>query len=426
VLIDCGLFQGFKALRERNWQDLPISANELSAVLLTHAHIDHSGYIPKLVKSGFKGPIYSSQATFELCKILLPDSGFLQEEDARLANMYAYSKHVPALPLYTKEDAVKALQQFKMVQWGKSYSINEDLSVTWSHAGHILGAATVLCHCDNASILFSGDLGRQRDPIMNPPATIQFADYLVLESTYGNHLHAKEDPMLEIAKIINKTMGRGGSLLIPAFAVGRAQSLLYYIYQLKAQNKIPNVPVFLDSPMAINASNLMAKFVKEHKLGEALAAAVCNVATYANTPEESDMIHSNPMPKIIISASGMATGGRVLKHLKIMAPDPKNCIFLTGFQAADTRGEKLLKGAKELKIHGQMVPVSAEVASISSLSAHADYEEILYWLRGFVKAPRKTFITHGEPESSEALKQRIEKELGWECVVPEYKQTFEL
>lgn len=426
VLVDCGLFQGYKELRLRNWAKLPINAHEIDAVILTHAHIDHSGYLPLLIKQGFRGPIYCTEATRDLCAILLPDSGYLQEEEAHYANLKGYSKHSPALPLYTRADGEKAIEFFQPVELAKSYKLGEEFSFDLHYGGHILGASLACLKHWDISILFSGDLGRLNDPIMRPPVTIKNTDYLVIESTYGDRVHDSRDPAEKMAKIINKTVQRGGSVLIPAFAVGRAQTLLYYLYQLIKSAKIANIPVFLDSPMAINASKLFYHHAHEHKLNKNLAAEVCKIANYVHTAEESFTLDNYNEPIIIISASGMATGGRVLHHLKRFAPDKRNTILFTGYQAGGTRGDRLMCGEKEIKIHGRMIPVNAKIEMIDNLSAHADYAEILTWLEGFDSPPRKTFITHGEPEASASLKQKIEDRFGWECHTPTYLEAEEL
>lgn len=420
ILIDCGLFQGYKDLRLRNWAKLPIDPKSIHAVVITHAHIDHTGYLPLLVRNGFTGPIYATQGTYELCSILLPDSGYLHEEDARRANKYGYSKHHPALPLYTQADAKLSLQQFKIVDFNKPYSIPSNGTITWHRAGHILGASLVDFNINDTKILFTGDIGRLHDSVMKAPEIIRSTDYLITESTYGNRLHDKTDPLVKIEKVIKDTIKRGGTILIPAFAVGRAQSIMYYLYQLRMQNRIPNIPIYLDSPMAINASEILSRHIDELRLNIEQCAKVCGVATYTRTREESEAIDAKHTPKIIISASGMMEGGRVLHHLKAFAPDYRNTIFMSGYQAGGTRGAKLLSGEQEIKIHGQMIPVKASVENISNLSAHADYEEMLTWLKHFEKPPVKVFITHGEPEASVALKQHIELQLGWNCHIPHY------
>ncbi|MGZ9097509.1 MAG: MBL fold metallo-hydrolase RNA specificity domain-containing protein [Micavibrio sp.] len=428
ILIDCGLFQGPKELRLRNWDGLPFNPAAIDAVVLTHAHIDHSGYIPKLVKAGFRGPIYCTEATFDLCKILLPDSGHLQEEDAESANREGWSRHHPALPLYTEQEARDCLKYFKPLPFGQTHTLEGGLSFTLHRAGHILGAAFIRISDGYTSILFSGDIGRLHNPIMKPPAKIQDADYLVVESTYGDRLHNTDDPTEDIEKIVCRTVARGGTLVIPAFAVGRAQMLLYHFYVLKTEKRIPNIPVYLDSPMAINTTELLHRHMNDHRLSPEECAAVCNVATYTRTVEESKAIgeNNNTMPKVIISASGMATGGRVLHHLKHYIGDPRNTILLAGFQAAGTRGDRLARGEKEIKIHGHFWPVRAEIVKLDNMSAHADYSEILTWLENFSSPPRRVFVTHGEIEAAEAMKEKIEEKFGWNVTVPSYMHRAEL
>lgn len=420
ILIDCGLFQGRKELRLRNWAPLPIEPKSIDVVLVTHAHIDHTGYIPLLVKNGFKGHIYATKATIDLCKILLPDSGHLQEEDARRANKYGYTKHAPALPLYTIDDALRALTHFKAVNFGTPLQLHNDFQATWIRAGHILGASMIHCKTHDTRILFSGDLGRLNDPIMNAPEPIEDTDYLVIESTYGDRLHELSNPTKKIAQIINRTINRSGTILIPSFAVGRTQLILYYLYQIKTTGQIPDIPIYLDSPMAIDATTIMSHYPTEHHLSKETYKRICQIATYVNTPEESKWIDAQVFPKIIISASGMATGGRILHHLKVFAPDSRNTIMLTGFQAAETRGASILNGLPEVKIHGEMIPIRAEVANVTELSAHADYGEILTWMKGFRCPPRRVFITHGERDAAISLKQHIHEQLGWSCSIPEY------
>jgi metallo-beta-lactamase family protein len=405
VLVDCGLFQGYKHLRLQNWAPFPIPPAAVDAVVLTHAHIDHSGYLPILVRDGFKGPIYATEATFDLCEILLRDSGRIHEEDARRANKYGYSKHHPALPLYTEEDAIGALKQFKTFGFGVELSLGEEFTVSASRAGHILGSAILTFRTPTNTVVFSGDLGRKRDPIMKKPATIQKADYLILESTYGNRLHSQESAEEELGGIIRDTARKGGTVLIPSFAVGRTQMLLYLLYKLKESGSIPDLPVYLDSPMAQDATNLMEKNSSEHILPKDLCRKVCSVAKYVQTPEESKSLFGNHFPSVIISASGMAEGGRVLHHIRHYGPNPHNAIVFAGFQAPMTRGDRMVSGAKEVKIHGKMVPIHARVEILESLSSHADYGEVLTWLKGFVDPPRKVFLVHGERDSLASLKE---------------------
>ncbi len=426
ILVDCGLFQGLKDLRLRNWADLPFDPSSIDAVLLTHAHIDHSGYLPLLIKNGFKGPVYATKATRELCSVLLPDSGHLHEEDAKRANKYGYSKHHPALPLYTEKDGEQALKHFVDVEYQQPNAILDVCKATWHRAGHILGSSFIQLEANGVKLLFTGDIGRQVDPVMKPSALIDETDYLVLESTYGNRLHEEADPEDLLADVINATAKRGGTVLIPAFAVGRSQNLLYHIYRLKQQKRIPDLPVFLDSPMAIDATEIFLNNKAEHKLTAEECREVNKLVQYVNTVEESKAIDNIAMPKVIISASGMMTGGRVLHHLKIFVTEPKNTIVLSGYQAAGTRGDRILRGEKQLKIHGQMYPVRAQVEVLTNISAHADYQEILRWLKHFKKPPEKLFITHGEPKASKALKEHIERELGWNCVIPGYLEQFNI
>ena len=423
LLVDCGLFQGFKQLRERNWASLPVDPGSIDQVLLTHAHLDHSGYLPLLVRNGFSGPIVSTRATLDLCKLLLPDSGHLMEEDARRANRYGYSKHAPALPLYTEEDARKSLEQFRPTEFRTEVEILPGCTATFRMAGHILGAATIELNWDGLKIVFSGDLGRYGDDTLLDPEPVPRADYLLIESTYGNRLHDRRSPDEALEEVVNRTVRRGGTVVIPAFAVGRAQSLLHHLWKLRVAGRLPDVPIFLDSPMAINATELLHNHIGEHRLTAEECTKSCAIATYVREAEESKKLNTNPLPKVIISASGMATGGRILHHLKNYAPDRHSTIVLAGFQAGGTRGAALRDGATELKIHGGYVPVRAEVVSLDMFSAHADRDELLRWLGGFESAPKETFVVHGEPSASDALRHCIDEKLGWIVRVPEHQQT---
>ncbi|HKQ29806.1 MAG TPA: MBL fold metallo-hydrolase [Burkholderiales bacterium] len=426
LLVDCGLFQGYKQLRLRNRSALPVSPREIDAVLLTHAHIDHSGYLPLLVKSGFSGKVYCSEATRDLCAILLPDSGHLQEEEAAYLNRHRLSKHQPAQPLYTETDAVHSLNRFVPIDLERELKLPGDTRALLRPAGHLLGASLIeLCH-NGTTVLFSGDLGRPNDFIMVPPAAVKRADYLVVESTYGNRLHDTSDPKDKLADVVNRTVARGGAIIVPAFAVGRAQTITYLLHLLKQAGRIPDIPVFLNSPMATNATALYHRYRGEHRLTDAQCDDLCNGAKVINSVEESKRLNDFSGPMIVISASGMATGGRVVHHLKTFAPDPRNTILFTGYQAGGTRGAAMLGGAEAVKIHGQYIPVRAEVANIDNLSAHADYNEILSWLKNFESPPRQTFVTHGEPEAADALRLRIEETLGWGVTVPEYRDTVQL
>lgn len=431
VLVDCGLFQGLKNLRELNWERLPIEAASLDAVVLTHAHLDHTGYLPRLVKEGFTGPIYCTRATRDVAELILLDSAWLQEQDAAYLNKVRATKHAPALPLYGIEDAEATLLQFVTRPFGEPFAVEGDAKVTFRRAGHILGAATVEIEWGSRRIVFSGDLGRYDDPLMFDPEPVLEADYVVVESTYGDRLHEQVDPVDALGEVVRRTIGRGGTLLIPAFAVGRAQALLYYLWRLRETGAIPDVPIFLDSPMAISASDLLHTHRADHRLTPAVCDQVCRVATYTRDPESSKQISASRIPKIVVSASGMATGGRVLHHLKAFAPEARNTVLLSGFQAAGTRGRALLEGVRELKIHGQWVPVAAEVELLTMLSAHADADELIRWLGGFGDAnggagPRRVFVVHGEPQASEALRSRIKRTFGWQAVVPRQHQVHAL
>lgn len=424
--MDCGLFQGFKALRLKNWAPFPVEPRNIESVILTHAHIDHSGYLPLLVKRGFGGRILCSKATADLCQILLPDAGHLQEKDAEFANRHGFSKHKPALPLYSLDDARKAVEHLTPISFDQDRSFAGGGSIRLRHAGHILGAATVQLDWAGTMIVFSGDLGRYADPIMLDPVSIERADYLLVESTYGDRRHDTRDPIEALGEIVETTIARGGTVVIPAFAVGRAQSLMFHLQRLKSQGRLANIPIFLDSPMAVDASEIFCANIKDQKLPAAECRRSCAVAHYVQSIEESKALTVNRMPKVIISASGMATGGRVLHHLKQYAPDAKNTVLFAGFQAGGTRGAAMMAGANSIKLHGEYVPVRAQVSNLDMLSAHADADEILRWLRGFKAPPRMTFITHGEPEASDALRRRIEEELRWPCMVPDQSQRVEL
>jgi metallo-beta-lactamase family protein len=422
ILVDCGLFQGLKQLRLRNWAPFPVEPHSIGAIVLTHAHLDHSGYLPAIVRDGYAGRIYCSAASEEFCGILLPDSGHIQERDAEFANRHGFSKHKPALPLYTLAHAKNSLARFTSVPFERDSELFSGARIQLRRAGHILGAAIVELDWKGAKVVFSGDLGRYGDPMMVDPSPVRHADYLVVESTYGNRRHDRRDPEDALAEIVARTVRRGGTVVIPAFAVGRAQSLLFHLERLKSAGRLGNVPIFLDSPMAIDASEMLCRHLDDHRLSPEQCKRACAVAHYVRDVEESKALTVNPMPKVIISASGMATGGRVLHHLKRYAPDPSNTILITGFQAAGTRGAAMIGGVESIKIHGEYVPVRAEVENLAMLSAHADADEILRWLGDFERAPRMTFITHGEPTASDALRQRIEEELGWPCTIPEQAQ----
>ncbi|HET7796003.1 MAG TPA: MBL fold metallo-hydrolase [Rhizobacter sp.] len=425
-LIDCGLFQGLKQLRLRNWAPLAVPPGGIDAIVLTHAHLDHSGYIPRLRHAGFKGHVHCTAPTRDLCSLLLPDSGRLLEEEADYANRHGFSKHQPALPLYTEDDARAALTAFRPVPFETAFEPIPGVSVTLRRAGHLLGAASVHVAWGRRSILFSGDLGRNDDLLMAPPSPPVACDWLVIESTYGNRLHGGADALSALAEIVSRTAARGGIVVIPAFAVGRAQALMYALHLLRQQRRIPDIPVFLNSPMAADATRFYRQHRAEHRLDEAQCEAMCSETRIVNSLEESKRLNSLRVPSIIISASGMASGGRVLHHLKAFAPDARNSIVFAGFQAAGTRGATMVSGAQTVKIHGQHIPIRAEVVCLDSMSAHADQEELLRWAGALPAKPRHVFVTHGEPVPADALRQAIEERHGYGCSVPEYLDVVDL
>ncbi len=426
LLIDCGLFQGLKNLRELNWQPLPVEPQLIDAVILTHAHLDHSGYLPRLVRDGFRGKIHATAATRAVAALILRDSAHLQEKDAEFANRKGFSKHHPAQPLYGIREAERAIAAFMPAPLHKPVALPGGATLLLRRAGHILGATTAQIDIGGRRIVFSGDLGRYDDPVMHDPETVPEADYVVIESTYGNRRHDGDDPLEALATVIERTVKRGGTVVIPAFAVGRAQSLIYHLWQLSQSGRLQNVPFYLDSPMATSASELLNAYPEEHRLADRDYEAACNAVTYVRDVEESKALSANRYPKVIISASGMATGGRVLHHIAAFGPDHRNTLLFSGFQAAGTRGRKLLEGAREVKVYGQWVPVRAEVTELPMLSAHADSDELLRWLSGFRRPPQRVFIVHGEPDASDALRVRIERELGWSATVPRQDQVFPL
>ncbi|HSN27895.1 MAG TPA: MBL fold metallo-hydrolase [Kofleriaceae bacterium] len=419
VLVECGLFQGPKKLREKNWREPRFDPRALDAVVLTHAHIDHSGYLPRLCKDGFAGPVYCTPATRDLLRLLLPDSGHLQEEEAEHANRGGYAHHAPALPLYTSDDAERCLAQLAPVEIGERFEPATGFAARFSRAGHILGAACVALDAAGTSIAFSGDVGRPNDPIMRPPEPMPAADHLVIESTYGDRRHPDTKVDDELARIIGEACERRGVVVVPAFAVGRAQHLLHILARLRAAGRIPECPIFLDSPMAIDATEIFLAHRDDHALSEAECAAIGRIARYSHTADDSRAIDRGQGPMVVISASGMATGGRVLHHLARFLPDERATILFVGYQAAGTRGRTLIDGAKELKLLGQYVPVRARVAQLDALSAHADYAEMLDWLRASRLSPRRVFVTHGEPSAADAFRRRLHESFGWNACVPD-------
>ena len=435
LLVDCGLFQGNKELRLRNWATLPIPPASIDLLVLTHAHIDHTGYLPRLVSDGYRGPIYANSATQDLCNILLPDSAHLQEEDARYAAEKGFSKHAQPLPLYTVEEAQAALTHIQSIPRDTSFKISPEFSVRGYDAGHILGSSslemTITENGRGIIVVFSGDIGRYDQPILKNPQTPPRADYLLCESTYGDRDHPAGSPHDALAEIITKVAKRGGTIVIPSFAVGRAQTLLYVLRELEDQQRIPRLPLYVDSPMAISATELYLahhedhdlKFQREESNGDPLNMHEVHMT---KTAEESKQINKMTNPCIIISASGMATGGRVLHHLERRLPDSRNAVILPGYQAEGTRGRALADGARTLRIHGEDVPVNAEVFTISQFSAHAGQSELLRWLKGISAPPRQTFLVHGEPGPAKALRACIEQQFHWTVVQPAYAESFTL
>jgi metallo-beta-lactamase family protein len=426
ILIDCGLFQGYKQLRLRNWARRPYDPRTLDAVVLTHAHLDHSGYLPRLVNQGFRRTIYCTHGTRELCRVLLPDSGRLQEEDAAFANRHGFSKHKPALPLYTEEDAAISLRQLRGVPFREPVEVAEGIRVEFFPAGHVLGAAFVRITTPEGVITFSGDIGRPGDPLMNAADRPGRTDYLVTESTYGDRSHPAIDAEQELLEWLKPACDRGAVIVIPAFAVGRTQTLLLLLARLRARGAIPDLPTFMDSPMGIDATELYQRFKAEHRIDAEECRRMCSAAQITTTPEASKALDKSAGPMIILSASGMATGGRVVHHLKAFVGDERNLILLAGFQAGGTRGAALLAGAPAIRIHGQEFAVRAQIGQLQASSAHADANELLDWMRGLPAAPRTVFVTHGEPGASDTLRQRIERDLGWAAIVPEHGATHDL
>ena len=426
VLVDCGLFQGYKPLRLRNWAPFPEEPATIDAVVLTHAHLDHSGYLPRLVREGFNGRVWCTDATRSLCGILLPDSGRLLQEEASYANRTGTSRHMPALPLYTEADAHDGLRRLHAVPFERAFEPVPGVEATLRMQGHILGAAAVTLEYQGTRVTFSGDIGRPHDPVMLAPMPPAASDWIVVESTYGNRTHGPADLQHELRDVLRRVIARDGVVVIPAFAVGRAQLLLHLIAQLQASGEVPTVPVFLNSPMATDVTALYRRYHDHHRLDAAALDTLHRTTQIINSVEQSQALNRRKGPMIIVSASGMATGGRVLHHLVAFAPDPRNAIVLSGYQAGGTRGAALAAGAKTLRIHRQDVDINAEVLQLSAASAHADADELLDWLRAAPERPRKVFVTHGEPDAADALRTRIQRELGWDAHVPEYLELADL
>ncbi|HWT46392.1 MAG TPA: MBL fold metallo-hydrolase [Vicinamibacterales bacterium] len=456
VLVDAGLFQGLKELRERNWQDLPVRADSIDAIVLTHAHLDHCGYLPRLVLQGFRGRVFCTQGTQDLCRIVLPDSGRIQEEDAAFANRHGFSKHKPALPLYGEADAFRAVSQLQPCGYERPMPVASGIEVEFINAGHLLGSSYVRMRVDGRTILFGGDLGRFNRPVLPDPTMVSEADYLLVESTYGDRVHEPDDSGERLSEIIRAAADRGGKIIVPSFAIGRVEEVIYWLKRLEAEKRIPILPVYLDSPMASEALQRYRERIHElddelqpqdtddvaphdqaaheseatrrvHARQEREMCAFCTERFHIiRSVEESKQLTASRVPAIVISSSGMAEGGRVLHHLKATLPNARNTVVFTGYQGLGTRGRRLVDGEKQIKIHGEWVPVAARIELLGSMSAHADSNEIMQWLHGFSRAPQQTFIVHGEyPGAMEALGARIDRELGWTHMMPEHGQTVQ-
>lgn len=426
LLIDCGMFQGGKQIRKRNWEPFPADPASINAVVLTHAHIDHSGFLPAFVRDGFSGPIYCTPATAELLEMLLRDSAHLQEEEARYANKKKSSRHVPAKPLFTIEDVEAALKLLEVRKFSAPFSPAPGFEVSYSHAGHILGAASVRVVENDVSVLFSGDLGQEGDLVMRAPDDPPASDYVLIESTYGDRLHGTGDPFEEIEKVVNKTIANGGSVLFPAFAVGRSQVLMHILAELRHQERIPNVPVYLNSPMATSVTDLYLRFASEHNLSDEQCSRVWSGIEFVQTIEESKELTASDEPKIVISASGMATGGRVLHHLIAMLPHSQNSVVFAGHQVEGTRGALLANGIKKIRIYGDEIDVFANIVHMEELSAHADRGELISWLKKIPKKPKKIFVVHGEPDAATSLREGL-SEIGFSKIeIAQHGQLVDL
>lgn len=426
VLIDCGLYQGVKQLRLRNWSAPPVDPASVEAIVLTHAHIDHSGYVPAFVNRGFSGPVHSTAATRDLCGVLLPDCGHIQEEDAAYAARKGFSRHSPPLPLYTEKDAEASIGRFAPHAFGEEFVIGA-LRLRFRRAGHILGAATVEVDDGRTKVLFSGDLGRPEDALMRAPEPPPAVDYVVMESTYGDRTHLEGDPIGELGAALAEALDdEKGIVLVPSFAVGRAQFLLFAIHRLRRAGRIPSVPVVVNSPMTTSVTDLYRAHCDDHRLSPVECAEVFGMARFVRTIEESKEMNRAKGPMILISASGMATGGRVLHHLKALLPDRRNTVLFPGFQAPGTRGHAMVNGAESVKIHGAEIPVRARVVQLDSLSAHADRTELIDWLGRAPDPPRRVYLVHGEPVASDVLRRRIQEVHHLPVVVPEFRDVVEL
>ncbi len=429
ILFDCGLFQGLKELRLRNWAPLPIPVDSIDAVVLTHAHIDHTGWLPRLVAQGFNGPVYCTAGTADLCQLVLPDAAHLQEEDAKVANKRGFSKHHPALPLYTEEDAAEALSRLRPSAFGRKIEVVAGFDVEFINAGHLLGSSYVLASRTNnrgGRVLFGGDLGRYSRPILPDPSPGVAADVLLVESTYGDRRHPPEDGGETLARIITETFARRGKVIVPAFAIGRVEELLYWLFKLEDDGRLPKMPIYVDSPMALKGIEYYRGRTDELDRDIGALRRKLPRFTSVDSAAESKALVERDAPAVIVASSGMATGGRVVHHLFAGLPDPRNTVLFVGFQAAGTRGRQLADGAKHVKIFGQYVPVHARIEKIDGMSSHADAGEIIRWLRTFPRAPKTTYLVHGEIVAQEALKARIAKELGWNVEIPAHGQKADL
>jgi metallo-beta-lactamase family protein len=432
VLVDCGLFQGLKALRLRNWEPFPVPAESLDAIVLTHAHLDHVGYLPRLVAHGYRGRVFCTGGTQDLCRLVLPDSARIQEEDARQANKHAYTKHHPALPLYTEADAFRAVSQLQPLGYHRAIDVVPGVSIEFLPAGHLLGSAYVVVRLPGPrTILFGGDLGRYDRPVLKDPSDPLAANLVLMESTYGDRDHPPDDNGETLAQIIRDTVARGGKLIIPSFAIGRAGEVLYWVRRLENERRIPVLPVYVDSPMATEALKHYTARVTE--LDEDMKPEEKGVSAFATarfqaigSTQQSKELTASRRPAIVISASGMATGGRVLHHLKAALPDARNTVLFVGYQAAGTRGRALLDGAREVKIHGRMIPTQASISRLDSMSAHADRRELLRWLRALPAPPETLCLVHGEPDAMASLQATIAERLGWTAHIPADGETVDV
>jgi metallo-beta-lactamase family protein len=426
VLVDCGLFQGFKTLRERNWAPLPFDPASLDAVLLTHAHIDHSGALPLLTRQGFRGKVWTSAASADLCEVLLQDTAHLQEEEARYRNRHGLTRHQPAEPLYTVQDAQACLKHIRRLPTDGVIQLGQGVTARFMRAGHILGACSIAIEHEGQSLLMSGDLGREDDLILPPPATGYAADWVVIESTYGDRLHPTLDPIEKLGDIVRRTAARGGVVLIPAFAVGRTQGLLHALYRLRQARAIPDMPVVVDSPMAVSATDIFMRHRDDHCLSDEECDGIRHMTRFVRDVEESKSLMRQRYPMVLIAGSGMVTGGRILHHLSYFGPQSRNSVVLSGFQAGGTRGATLAAGGTSLKLFGEYVSIRAEVSQIEGLSAHADQAGLMHWLKALGKAPQQVFVNHGEPQAADTLRLRITEQLGWRASVPDYRDAVDL